>query len=124
MARDGPHSERPPDVAETGAYALTLFVSGASRSSAQAVANVRVICDTHLSGRYQLAIVDVNQEPATASRHAVLATPSLIRQHPLPARMVVGNMSDHGKVLLALDVPPAVALDAGTGDALSEPAGG
>jgi circadian clock protein KaiB len=87
-----------------GAYEMTLFVSGASDSSSQAIANVRVICDTHLSGRYHLDIVDLNQEPALAEQHNVLATPTLVKDRPLPTRMLVGNMSDHPRVLVALDI--------------------
>jgi circadian clock protein KaiB len=87
-----------------GAYGMTLFVSGASDSSSQAITNVRAICDTHLSGRYHLDIVDLNQEPILGEQHNVLATPTLIRDHPLPMRMLVGDMSDHPRVLVALDV--------------------
>jgi circadian clock protein KaiB len=85
-------------------YELTLFVSGASASSARAISNIREICDAHLGGRHQLNIVDLHQEPTLAGPHNVLATPTLIKDHPLPLRMLVGDMSDHVKILLALDV--------------------
>jgi circadian clock protein KaiB len=89
---------------ENGTYALTLFVNGASDSSAHAITNVREICDVHLSGRYHLDIVDLNQEPTLAERHHVLATPTLVKDRPLPSRMLVGDMSDHPRILVALDV--------------------
>lgn len=94
-------------------YELTLFVSGASDSSARAITNIRQICDAHLSGRHQLNIVDLNQEPGAGSAHHVLATPTLIKGHPLPLRMLVGDMSDHVKILLALDIDRPVAPLAG-----------
>lgn len=96
--------ERALAALETAPYTLTLFVSGASDSSSQAISNVREICDQHLDGRHQLNIVDLNQEPASAAAHHVLATPTLIRDHPLPARTLVGDMSDHVRILVALDV--------------------
>ena len=34
----------------------------------------------------------------------MLATPTLIKDHPLPARMLVGDMSNHTRMLVALDV--------------------
>jgi circadian clock protein KaiB len=92
---------------QDGTYGLTLFVSGASRSSAEAITNVRAICDAHLSGRYHLDIVDLNQEPVLAEQHNVLATPTLVKDHPLPTRMLVGDLSDHPRVLVALDVRAA-----------------
>lgn len=88
----------------TEQYELTLFVSGASESSARAILNIREICDVHLGGRHHLQIVDLNQEPGLAALHHVLATPTLIKDRPLPPRMLVGDMSDHVKILLALDV--------------------
>jgi circadian clock protein KaiB len=103
------HFERAIAALETQPYALTLFVSGASDSSAQAIANVRDICDGYLQGRYQLDIVDLHQEPGLAEQHHVLATPTLVKDHPLPTRMLVGDMSDHPRILVALDVrEPAI----------------
>lgn len=112
--------ERSLAALESRRYALTLFVSGASQSSAHAVANVREICEAHLSGRYDLNIVDLHQEPALAKEHHVLATPTLVKDYPPPFRMLVGDMSDHERVLAALDVPPVPDDDAG--DALQRPA--
>jgi circadian clock protein KaiB len=101
---------------ESEPYALTLFVSGASDSSAHAIANIRKICDEHLGGRHHLDIVDLHQEPGLARQHNVLATPTLVKDHPLPSRMLVGDMSDHPRILVALDihvptVPGAEASD-------------
>jgi circadian clock protein KaiB len=116
------HFERAIAALETEPYALTLFVSGASDSSAQAIANIRDICDGYLEGRYSLDIVDLHQEPGLAAEHHVLATPTLIKDHPLPSRMLVGDMSDHPRVLIALDVrgpaapnPPLAGTDTSGG---------
>jgi circadian clock protein KaiB len=111
------HFERAIAALETEPYTLTLFVSGASDSSAQAIANVRDICDGYLRGRYSLDIVDLHQEPALAGEHHVLATPTLIKDHPLPMRMLVGDMSDHPRILIALDVRPAAPSDLRVTDA-------
>jgi circadian clock protein KaiB len=116
---DRAHFDRAIAALETEPYTLTLFVSGASDSSAQAIANVRDICDGYLKGRYHLDIVDLHQEPALAGLHHVLATPTLIKDHPPPTRMLVGDMSDHPRVLVALDVslaatPTVEADDADT----------
>lgn len=85
-------------------YTLSLFVSGASDSSADAIVNIREICDAYLGGRYELNIVDLNQEPAMAGLHHILATPTLVKDHPLPIRVLVGDMSDHLRILRALEV--------------------
>ena len=85
-------------------YELTLFVSGASSSSARAVRNARALCEDHLAGRHRLTIVDVNQDPERARGRRVLATPTLIRDRPAPERMLVGDLSDSESVLAGLDI--------------------
>jgi len=92
-------------------YELTLFVSGASSSSARAVRNVQALCEAHLDGRHELSIVDVNQHPELARGRRVLATPTLLKEHPAPERMLVGDLSDLDRVLVALDVRRADQAD-------------
>ena len=90
---------------DTARYALTLFVSGASSSSARAIRNTQALCAAHLEGRYDLTVIDVNEHPELAQRRRVLATPTLLKDHPAPQRMLVGDLSDARRVLDALDVP-------------------
>jgi circadian clock protein KaiB len=104
-------------------YSLTLFVSGASDSSAQAIADVREMCDVHLSGRYELNVVDLHQDPALAAAHRVLATPTLVRDRSSASRMCVGDMSDHRRILSRLGLPRAFAIAPGAVDAAVRPVG-
>jgi circadian clock protein KaiB len=92
-------------------YELTLIVSGASDLSARAVANARHLCDTHLRGRYNLSVVDLNEEPVSALGGHVLAAPTLVRNQPLPVRKFVGDLSRTDRVLLALGLPTAGDAD-------------
>nr|MCW2728395.1 circadian oscillation regulator KaiB [Aeromicrobium sp.] len=85
-------------------YVLTLFVTGASEMSGRAIANVRALCDAHLPNRYSLEVVDVHRDPSMMSAHDVVAAPTLIKEWPLPKRMLVGDLSDTARVLAALDI--------------------
>jgi circadian clock protein KaiB len=96
-------------------YALTLFVAGASALSARALTAVRAICETHLQDRYELQVVDVHRNPGVMSSRGVLASPTLIKDHPLPRRVLVGDLSDTSRVLLALDIEPVAHSVAGAG---------
>jgi circadian clock protein KaiB len=86
-------------------YELTLFVNGASRRSAQAITNIRAVCVKYLAGRYQLDVVNVRDHPELVIQHRVLASPTLIKARPLPTRMLVGDLSQIDRVLVALDIP-------------------
>lgn len=89
------------------AYVLTLFVTGASEMSGRAIANVRALCEEHLAGRYTLDVIDVHRDASLMSTHDVVAAPTLIKEAPLPKRMLVGDLSDSKRVLAALDLPPS-----------------
>lgn len=87
-------------------YVLKLYITGQSRLSEQAVENLTRLCEVYLQNNYNLEIIDLLEHPEWAERRRILATPAVIRDHPEPIRMVVGDLSDHEKVLLGLDLKP------------------
>jgi circadian clock protein KaiB len=91
----GPHAEP---------YSLRLCISGMTGRSQQALANLAYICDKYLKGHYQLEVIDLYQRPERAAELQVLATPTLIKDHPLPLRHLIGNLSDTAKALRLLGV--------------------
>ena len=87
-------------------FLLRLYVTGTSPRAQVAIANLRRICEQELRGQYELEVIDVLQHPEQAEREKILATPTLIKQLPLPLRRVIGDLSDKDKVLLGLEVRP------------------
>jgi len=85
-------------------YVLRLYVTGMTLRSMQAIANLRVICESRLQGRYELEVVEIYQDPHLARDEQIVAAPSLIRKLPLPLRRIVGDLSDEERVLLGLDL--------------------
>ena len=85
-------------------YVLRLYITGSTVKSMRAVDHVRWLCEEHLAGDYDLEVVDVYQQPELAAREQLFAAPTLIKKLPLPLRRLVGDMSDHGRVLAGLDV--------------------
>ena len=83
---------------------LCLYISGPTPRSAQAIVHVRDLCEAALRGRYELSVVDLSQSPAQASRHQIVAAPTLVRERPLPERRFIGDMSDVERILRGLDV--------------------
>ena len=78
---------------------LRLYVTGTTARSARAIANARRACETYLSGRYDLAVVDIYQHPEAAQEHQIIAAPTLVRLLPMPLRRLVGDLSDNERVL-------------------------
>ena len=81
---------------------LTLFVSGGSSASGRAEARLRDICDRHSPSGYDLTIVDIYEEPQVVVARGVLAVPTLIKELPLPVRVLIGDFTDVPRVLTAL----------------------
>lgn len=92
-----------------GHYLLRLFVVGEGSNSRQALSNLQSICREHLKERHTIEIVDVVKNFKAAARDNILITPALILVAPLPRVVVLGNLSDRHKVLLALRLPGGVS---------------
>jgi circadian clock protein KaiB len=83
-------------------YLLRLFVVGIGPNSKQALSNLHSLCREHLKGRYTIETVDVVKNFKAAARDNILITPALVLVRPLPRVVVLGNLNDRQKVLLAL----------------------
>jgi circadian clock protein KaiB len=99
-----PSAKPRPRKGQPGHYLLRLFMAGNGPNSQKALANLRSLCQEHLEGRYTIETVDVVQDFEAASRDNILVTPALILVAPLPRVVVLGNLSDLPKVLVALRV--------------------
>jgi len=60
------------------------------------------MCDRHCPSGYDLRIVDIYQQPAEVVSRGVLAVPTLIKELPLPVRVLIGDFTDEPRVLAAL----------------------
>jgi circadian clock protein KaiB len=94
-----------PDSAN-GHYKLRLFVTGSTPRSTRAIANMRKICEENLSGRYDLEVVDVYENPDATWELQIIATPTLVKILPEPLRRIIGDLSDKEKVLAGLNLIP------------------
>ena len=101
--------EQAAQAAAVERYVLRLYVTGMTPRSARAVRNLQVICDQHLAGRYDLEVIDIYQQPILTKGEQIIAAPTLIKKLPLPMRRIIGDMSNHERVLLGLDLFPAPA---------------
>ncbi len=90
--------------AKNSPYHLTLYVAGHSPKSRLAMSNLKQLCDTHLSSKYTVEIVDLLQEPKRARLDQILAIPTLVKKLPPPLKKIIGDLSNTEKVLVGLDL--------------------
>ena len=83
---------------------IKLYVTGQTPRSRNAIANLLRICEEQLGGKYELVVIDVLERPQLAEDEKILATPTVIKELPLPVRRIIGDLSDTEKVLIGLDL--------------------
>ena len=96
------------DLIEEETWELRLYVAGHTPKSVAAVANMNKYCEQHLAGRYKLEVIDLLVNPQLAEGDQILAIPTLVRKVPEPIRKIIGDLSNEERVLVGLDVRPAL----------------
>ncbi|QDU27057.1 Circadian clock protein KaiB [Anatilimnocola aggregata] len=80
-------------------HVYTFFIAGGSELAVRALANFDRLVRPRLEGGCTLTVVDILKEPRQAREHRIVATPMLVREHPLPVVRILGDLSEAAKVL-------------------------
>ena len=81
-------------------------MAGQSAKCLAAVKNLNAFCEKELAGRYRIEVVDLLENPRLASDDQILAIPTLVRRLPEPLRKIVGDLSNHEKMMVGFDLRP------------------
>lgn len=87
---------------------LRLYVAGQTPKSIRAFANLEVLCEKHLKGRYRIEVIDLLENPQMARGAQIVAVPTLVRDLPGPVRKIIGDLSDTERTLIGLALQPVV----------------
>ena len=83
---------------------MRLYVAGQTPKSLAAFSNLKQLCDQHLTGRYQIEVVDLLKQPQLAQNDQIVALPTLVRKLPEPIKRVIGDLSNLERVMIGLDL--------------------
>jgi circadian clock protein KaiB len=89
-------------------WELRLYIAGQTPKSILALKNITKYCRENLDGKYTIEIVDLLVNPHLAEGDQIFAIPTLVRKFPVPLRRIIGDLSNEEKVLLGLNIRPAV----------------
>jgi circadian clock protein KaiB len=95
---------RKPDPRKPVVWNLRLYVAGQTPKSLRAFANLKVLCEEHLKGSYQIEVIDLRENPQLARSDQIVAIPTLVRRLPLPLRTIIGDLSNSVRLLVGLDL--------------------
>ncbi|MDP9073094.1 MAG: circadian clock protein KaiB [Actinomycetota bacterium] len=90
--------------ADDGLWHLRLYVAGETPRSIAALANLQLICEEHLAGKYTIEVIDLLERPQLAQGEQIVAIPTLERRLPPPVRKIIGDLSNTERVLIGLDL--------------------
>jgi len=88
-------------AARTKKYILKMYVMGQSSYTQVLIKELKNIFPPDFTD-YEIKIIDVLKNPDLAEEDRILATPTVIKEYPLPVRKVMGDLSDKEKVLVGL----------------------
>ena len=88
-------------------WQLRLYVTGQTSKSVAAFSNLKKLCESYLSGRYRITVIDLVKRPQLAKGDQILAIPTVVRRLPKPVRIIIGDLVDTERVLVGLDVRQA-----------------
>jgi circadian clock protein KaiB len=97
----------PPPPLQPPEWSLCLYVLGRSPQSQAALRNLKQLCETHLSGNYEIEVIDLQMTPGLSRDHQIFAIPTLVRKLPAPIRKIIGDLSDTERTLIGLDLSAA-----------------
>jgi circadian clock protein KaiB len=93
---------RPSKPRKLETFKLRLYVAGQTPKSVRAFANLQVLCDEHLKGRYQIEVIDLLEHPEMARGDQIVAIPTLVLKLPQSVRKIIGDLSNTDRVLVGL----------------------
>ena len=97
---------RKPKPQKPEVWKLRLYVVDQTPKSIRALANLKVLCEKHLKGRYRIEVIDLLENPQMARGNQIVATPTLERDLPQPVRKIIGDLSNTERVLIGLALQP------------------
>lgn len=103
------YASPPGHNADTGVaqeWLLRLYIAGKTARAEAALNNLQRVCEEHLAGCYSIEVIDLLKTPALAAGDQILAVPTVVRKVPEPMRRIIGDLSDHDRVLVGLDIQP------------------
>ena len=93
---------RPAKARKPQSFKLRLYVAGQTPKSTRAFANLKVLCEEHLHGRYQIEVIDLLEHPEMARGDQIVALPTLVIKLPRAVRSIIGDLSNTDRVLVGL----------------------
>ncbi|MGR3220721.1 MAG: circadian clock KaiB family protein [Candidatus Anammoxibacter sp.] len=87
-----------------GKTCFRLYLSDQSQKRIKMINDLKTILDRHLKDNHEIEVIYSLQNPDLLERDNIIATPTLVKYFPLPARMIIGDVNNEETILEWLDL--------------------
>ncbi len=91
-------------MTDSANYVLKLYVTSMTPKIESSIEKLHKVCDQYLNCQCEIRIINILENPQMAEGDRVLATPTLIKELPIPIKRVIGDISNTDKVLVGLEL--------------------
>ena len=85
-------------------WEFKLYVAGHTPRSIKAFQNLTQLCEEYLGNQYKIEVIDLLKNPHLAKQDQIVALPTLVRKLPTPLKKIIGDLSNHEKILVGLEI--------------------
>ncbi len=85
-------------------WCLRLYVAGRTPKCITALENLKRFCEQYMTGRYEIEVIDLLENPRLAKDHQIIAIPTLVRRLPEPLKKIIGDLSNTERMLVGFDL--------------------
>lgn len=85
-------------------YRFKIYLVEKSPGSQDLINRITSLFNRKLRNNYSLEIIDIIKNPEVAVKNDILASPTLLKEHPLPSQRIIGNIKDEKTLITMLNL--------------------
>lgn len=85
-------------------YRFKIYVVEKNPGSQDLIQRIITLFNSKLKNNYSLEIIDILKNPEIAIDDNIMASPTLLMEHPQPPRRIVGNINDEKALVSMLNL--------------------
>lgn len=85
-------------------YTLRLYIASISTDNQTTIVQFKQLLKERLGDEYVLEVIDIFDNPELAENDKVIATPTLVRELPVPVQKIIVDFSNKEKLLFGMDL--------------------
>ena len=83
---------------------LRLYIAGITTENQQSILDLKSALKEKLDNNFKLEVIDVFEQPELAEGDKIIATPTIVRSVPAPAKKIILDFNDKERLIMGMDL--------------------